>query len=195
MNDEELGLPTPKRYEGEFSSIEEYFTEEYSDAQTLEEAIALRGAKAFFKNVNPEDFLNVAFPGFVKIGIADLWADSTWEEGMSERNVDLEKLAASLKEGDLFEVRPWPENIHDWSYGFHLINGSMLPYTPYHDYDDQFFENALETLRVNEKIICRVRKVSCYGENGIKCDPEFCWRVYVCSVTVYRVDLTKACRM
>ncbi len=187
MNDEELGLPTPKKYEGEQFSVLDYGTKEYADAQTLDKAIAIRGAKAFLRDVTPDDFSDDNLSGVKKIGIAELWADSTWEEGKTERDVALERLATSVKEGDLLEVRPCSEDDSEWGYRFHLIDGSALPYTPYHDYDDQFFQQAFEDLRGDEWLVCRVRETSCFGEDGIDADPDFCWRVYSCKVTVYRV--------
>lgn len=192
MNDEEFGLPRPQKYQGERFSALDYKTEEYAEAQTLEEAIAIRGAKAFFRDITPDDFLDEAPLGAEKIGIADLWADSTWEKGVTERNVGLERSAASLKEGDLLEVRPCSEDISARGYRFHLADGTTLPYEPYHDYDDQLFEDALENLCSGEWLACRVREVSCFGEDGIEVDPKFCWRVYSCKVTVYRGGSAKA---
>lgn len=58
--------------------------------------------------------------------------------------------------------------------------------------DDQLFQGALENLRGGEWLACRVREVSCFGEDGIDDDPEFCWRVYSCKVTVYRGGSAKA---
>ena len=192
MNDEELGLPRPQKYQGERFSAWDYKTEEYAETQTLEEAIALRGAKAFFRDVTPDDFLYEAPSGAEKIGIADLWADSTWEKGKTERNVGLEMSAASLKEGDLLKVFPCSEDISEWGYRFHLADGSTVPYEPYHDYDDQLFEDVLENLRSDEWLACRVRETSCFGEDGIEGEPNFCWRVYSCKVTVYRCGSAKA---
>ena len=67
-------------------------------------------------NGGSNDFLDDAPLGAEKIGIADLWPDSTWEEGEAERDVDLERSAASLKEGDLLEVRPCSKGISEWGY-------------------------------------------------------------------------------
>ena len=106
--------------------------------------------------------------------------------------MDLERSAASLKEGDLLEVRPCSEDISEWGYRFHLADGSTVPYGPYHDYDDQLFQKALENLNGGEWLACRVREVSCFGEDGIEDDPEFCWRVYSCKVTVCRGGSTRA---
>lgn len=192
MNDEELGLPRPEKYEGEQFTVEDYKTEEYAEARTLEEAIAIRGVKAFLRDVTPDDFLDDAPLGVEKIGIADLWSDSTWKEGETERDVDLERSAASLKEGDLLEVRPCSKDISEWGYRYHLADGSTVPYTPYHDYDDQLFQGALENLRSGEWLACRVRELSCFGEDGINDDPGICWRVYSCKVTVYRGGSPKA---
>lgn len=192
MNDEELGLPRPKKYEGERFTVEDYMTEEYAQARTLEEAIAIRGTKAFLNDVTPEDFMDDTPLGVEKIGIADLWSDSTWKEGETERDVDLERSAASLKRGDLLKVLPCSEDVSEWGYRFHLTDGSAVPYTPFHDYDDQLFHRAIENLGSGEWLVCRVREVSCFGEDGINDDPKFCWRVYSCKVTVYRGGSTRA---
>ena len=60
MNDEELGLPRQEKYEGGQFTVEDYKTEEYAGARTLGEAIAIRGVKAFLKDVTPGDFLDDA---------------------------------------------------------------------------------------------------------------------------------------
>ena len=130
MNDEELGLPRPEKYEGEQFTVEDYKTEEYAGARTLGEAIAIRGTKAFLKDVTPDDFLDDAPLGVEKIGIADLWSDSTWREGETERDVALERSASSLEEGDLLQVRSCSEDVSEWGYRFHLADGSMVPYEP-----------------------------------------------------------------
>ena len=66
MNDEELGLSTPKKYEGEQFSVLDYGTKEYADAQTLDKAIAIRGAKAFLRDVTPDDFSDDNLSGVKK---------------------------------------------------------------------------------------------------------------------------------
>lgn len=186
MNDEELGLPEPQKYDGDKFDVTDYLTEEYADAKTLEEAIDIRGTKAFLRDVGPDDFSDDNPLGPKKVGFAELWAESTWTKGVDDRNVSLERSAASLKEGDLLEVRPCSEDISEWGYRFHFDDGTVAPYTPYHDYDDQFFQRAVGELRDGEQLTCRVRELSCFGEDGVAPDPEFCWRVYSCKVTVYR---------
>lgn len=186
MDDEELGLPTPQQYEGERFTVLDYATEEYADARTLEEAIAIRGAKAFLRDLTPGDFSEDGPLGARKIGTAELWAESTWERGETDRDVECERLAVSVKEGDLLDVRPCSGDLSDWGYRFHLADGSALPYSPYHDYDDLFFERAFDGLGAGERLVCRAEGVSCFGGDGVPADPDFCWRVYSCKVTVYR---------
>ncbi len=191
MNDEEFGLPKPKEYDGEKFTVLDYEMEEYAEAKTLEEAIAIRGAKAFLRDVTPEDFLESNPLGAKKLGIAELWFDSTWRGGDAGRNVPLEKLVASVKEDDMLEVRRCSKDINEWGYNFYLNGETALPYTPYHDYDDQFFQRVLKELRDGEWLVCRVRGVECYGGDGVDHDPDFCWRVYSCKVTVYCGDAAK----
>ncbi|MEY8437170.1 hypothetical protein AAK967_05455 [Atopobiaceae bacterium 24-176] len=191
MDDEELGLPTPQQPEGDRLDVPDYTSEEYADARTLEEAIAIRGAKAFLRDLAPDDFSEDGPLGSKKIGTAELWAESTWEKGETVRDVECERLAVSVKEGDLLEVRPCLKYLSDWGYRFHLVDGSALPYSPYHDYDDLFFERSLDGLGGGERLVCRVEGVSCFGEDGVSADPDFCWRVYLCKVTVYRCGATR----
>lgn len=70
---------------------------------------------------------------------------------------------------------------------FYTIDGRLLPYTPYHDYDDVVLSRWLDELHYGEKLLCQVKDVTCYGEDGVQADPDFCWRVYSCSVKVYKV--------
>lgn len=186
MNDEDLGLPKPEDYDGDSFCALDYLTGEYATARTLEEAIDIRGARAFLRNVAPDDFINDDPHDTEKIGIAELWSSSTWREGEVERDVARERSASSLKENDLLELRPCSEAVREWGYRFHLADGSVTPYEPYHDYDDLLFQRNLKNLAGGERLICRVRSVSRFGENGIDVDPAFCWRVYSCKVTVYR---------
>ena len=62
-----------------------------------------------------------------------------------------------------------------------------LPYTPYHDYDDMNIEKWLGELFPQEILACKVDSVACFGQDGVPPDPDFCWRVYDCKVTVYKV--------
>lgn len=186
MNDTDFNLPEPERCEDECFNCLDYFSEEYADAKTLEEAIDIRGAKAFLAHVTPDDFSDNGPQDIEKVGIAELWYSSIWREGEIERDVAREHSASSLKEGDRLEVRPCPEEISEWGYRFHLADGVATPYEPYHDYDDQLLLRTLESLTYEEQPTCHVRSVSCFGENGIDSDPAFCWRVYSCKVTVCR---------
>lgn len=186
---DESGLPIPEKYEGERFTVFDYLSEEYADASTLEEAIALRGGKAFVSEVKPAEFLKED-PDFIqKIGIAELWGESTWFKYETERDVSLESILAAVKEDDFLVVHRSKDDAGKWGFKFYSLEGSLVPYSPYHDYDDQFFENAILNLRAGEHLVCRVKETKCFGEDGIEADPQFCWRVYSCTVTVYRVNV------
>lgn len=73
---DESGLPKPHDYPGPFFTVLDYGTEEYAQAESLDEAIRLRGFKAFVDKVEPSDFSEDA-PGVRKVGIAQLWSQST----------------------------------------------------------------------------------------------------------------------
>ena len=79
-----------------------------------------------------------------KLGIAELWAESTWNDGRSTRNIALERSVAGIQEGDMLENRRCSEEINPWGYSFHRVDdGVTLPYTPYHDFDDRFLSEYL----------------------------------------------------
>lgn len=194
----EHGLPIPTPYEGEAFSVLDYQSGEYAEADNLDEAIAMRGKKAFFKMVTPQDF--EPLPAEVtRLGIAELWAQSTWDAFEAEERNVAEEASANLAPGNVLTLgripvelpdsQNWGE-IEDLGFGFYH-DGEFLPFTPYHDYDQQLFIDAIKTLGHGEWIECAVRSATC---NGGDCDPNdefgFCWRVYSCEVTVYKVRET-----
>ena len=182
---DELGLPLPKKYDGPRWDVREYLTDTYEEARTLEEAIEMRGQDAFAREIEPTDFDDDIHAHEIKLGLAELWADSTWHEGASQRDVELEQTVAAIQPGNLIEIRESPAQ--DGDFEFFLPNGKPLPYAPYHDYDYQFFARAFAKCGPGERLACRVRSVACYGgNNDVPVDPTFCWRVYSCKVTVFK---------
>ena len=183
---DEFGLPRPKKYEGPYFDVRDYLSDTYAEAESLEEAIEMRGADAFAQEVDPADFLEED-PDETRLGIAELWAESTWHGGDSPRDVKRERAVAAIREGDLLEVQRRPTGQSGWGYVFALPDGTVLPYTPFHDYDDQFFRRALNGCLAGDRLVCRVRSVVCHGgDHDVPVDPGFCWRVYSCKVTVSR---------
>lgn len=184
---DEFGLPLPKHYDGPRFDARDYFSDRFAAAKTLGEAIEMRGLDAFAEEVEPSDFTDDTPAYETKIGIAEFWAESTWHDGESARNIELERTVAALQEGDVIEIRRCPQEQNEYGYTFTTQDGSPLPFTPYHDYDDQFFTRALEECRIWDKPFCRVRSVTCFGgDNNVPVDPTFCWRVYSCKVTVIK---------
>ena len=182
---DEFDLPLPKKYDSPRWDAREYLTDTYAEAKTLEEAIEMRGQDAFAREIEPADFDDDIHAHEIRLGLAELWADSTWNEGISQRNTELERIVAAIQPGDLIEVRQSPAQEGDFE--FFLPNGNPLPYTPYHDYDYQFFARAFSECKPEERPACRVRSVECYGgNNDAPEDPAFCWRVYSCKVTVFK---------
>lgn len=184
---DELGLPVPKPYDGPNFTVYDYRSYEYATARTLNEKIEIRGLKALLADAEPDDFTNGGVPGAINLGIAELWADSTWTEGLSRRDIEREQVAAGVMEGDLLEVKPCSAEVSECGYAFYRPNGSLLPYTPFHDYDDLLFEKALAKSKNGEQLVCLVRETICYGGTVGDADPDFNWRVYSAKVTVMRV--------
>ena len=73
-------------------------SDEYADARNLNEAIDMRGQKAFAQSLTPDDFSDASPDNMTKMGIAELWAESTWNDGRSTRNIALERSVAGIQE-------------------------------------------------------------------------------------------------
>ena len=84
---DESGLPEPQKYDRPYFDVFDYLSDEYADARNLNEAIDMRGQKAFAQPDN-----------MTKLGIAELWAESTWNDGRSTRNIALERSVAGIQE-------------------------------------------------------------------------------------------------
>lgn len=191
-------LPSPIPFSGEHFTVLDYLSDEYAAAETLEDAIKMRGQKAFFQTVAPEDFAPDT-KKITKLGISELWFQSTWNiSEENSRNIEEEQLIAGLNENDVFVLGRTPQEedknqnwieINDLGFGFYK-DGQLLPFTPGHDYELLMFEDIIKTLQPGEWIECLVRDSSCYGGDAgdVPVDPDFCWRIYVCEVTVYKVQ-------
>ncbi|MGN0302201.1 MAG: hypothetical protein ACI4BI_04925 [Anaerotardibacter sp.] len=186
--DEANKLPEPKQYNGPHFSVLDYLNPKYEGAKTLEEAIAMRGEYAFFEKVTANDFAFSEIEGFSLLGFADLWAQSTWYESVpSSRDIKTELDAYELKEGEFIEVKRCTPDISEREIAFYTMDNKLLPYSPYHDYDDLSLTKWINELNPSEKMLCRVKEVTCYGGDGVEKDPFFCWRVYACSTEVFKV--------
>lgn len=197
---DECGLPIPSKPNPEPFTVRDYYhSDEYSEAVTIDEAIAIRGRKAFFRDLSPDDFGDAPNDGVTKVGIAELWSQSTWRVDIEDsRDVAMEHLAAQVEEGDVLFVGGLPDDLpqgENWNeveeHGFGFWQGgTLLPFTPFHDYDQDVFFEAIDHLGPNEFLECVVRGTSCVGKDGEPVDQDFRWRVYSCKVTIYRVRAT-----
>lgn len=181
-------LPDPKPYDGPCFNALDYKGPRYAEAKTLQEAIEMRGADAFFEQVCADDFMQNNQEIGVMLGFADFWAQSTWSKAMPDtRDVEQEQVANSLNEGDLLEIKRCSSDVSDWEMAVYTMDGRLLPYDPFHDYDYAALNRWLDELDLGERLLCQVKKVTCYGEDGVRPDPDFCWRIYSCSTRVFRV--------
>lgn len=53
---DQSGLPEPQEYDRPYFDVFDYLSNEYADARNLNEAIDMRGQKAFAQSVTPDDF-------------------------------------------------------------------------------------------------------------------------------------------
>ena len=53
---DESGLPKPQEYDRPYFDVFDYLSDEYADARNLNEAIEIRGQKAFAQSMTPDDF-------------------------------------------------------------------------------------------------------------------------------------------
>ncbi len=147
-----------------------------------------RDARGHTGEAGPADPLELESRDSTRLGTAELWADTTWTLGLSERNLELERDAKSVQQGDRLLVKPLAEQEEGWGYAFETASGHRLPYEPYSDTDDGFFSIALESLDENEMLECVVVGTSAVGDDGVPGDPDFCWRIYTCKVVVFKAN-------
>ena len=95
---DQFGLPEPREYDRPYFDVFDYLSDEYADARNLNEAIEIRGQKAFAQSLTPDDFSDASPDNMTKMGIAELWAESTWNDGRSTRNIALERSVAGIQE-------------------------------------------------------------------------------------------------
>lgn len=193
---DESGLPKPHDYSGPFFTVLDYGTEEYAQAESLDEAIRLRGFKAFVDKVEPSDFSEDAL-GVRKVGIAQLWSQSTWDSFVEDRDVEHEREALSVEAGDLLTIMPLgagrvqggcQDSLEVRDQGFAFFKGeTMLPYALYHDYDQDLVIDALLTLDEGQLLAFLVLDNDCTGGDGVPGDDHFCWRVYTPTVEVLKL--------
>lgn len=185
---DEYGLPVPSPYQGEddFNALE-YYTDEYSAARALDEAIEMRGYKSFAKRVEPEDLAENGARIGAKIGPAELWADFTYPSNDRKAGADREKIADGVREGDELAVFRCSTDVSPWGYVFVDSNGVRLPFEPYHDFDDLFLQRALDSMTLGQELVCVVLETSYHDGSGVPGDPDFTWRVYSCRVMVFKV--------
>lgn len=182
-----LGLPDPVSYDEEQFDALDYQGPKYAEAHTLGEAIGMRGYDAFVERLDISDF-DTGDPHIRFLGYAELWADFTWrKDAPSSRSVELERTATGVHERDVLAILRDESDECDEEIAFYDMKGIKLPYTPYHDYDDMNIEKWLSELFPHEILVCKVDSVTCFGQDGVRPDPDFCWRVYACKVTVYKV--------
>ncbi len=194
---DEYGLPYPDITGKESFKAFDHYANIVPGFKSRAISVALRGAKAFSENVTPEDFADDDRPNSKSVGIAELWFLSNWtKKDWASRDVGAEKAVTGVSKGDVLFVETAPKDLplnNSWEevidLGIGFSNGfDFLPYTPYHDYDEKLIVSSLNSLRRGEHLECVVREALIRGCDGVPVDPNFCWRLYSCKVTVYKVQ-------
>lgn len=183
--EDEHGLPQPQEYKDPLFTALEYYSDEYSEAATLDEAIEMRGFKAMLEDIAPGDFDNPS-PEMEKLGAIELWADYLWKASDS-RNIDGERFADGINEGDWLKVEVDETEEYGLDFLFSTLNGKHRPFSAYHDYDDRFLAKEFDKLGEGHKLILRVREKICFGGTCAPHDPDTNWRVYTCKADVFRI--------
>lgn len=183
--EDEHGLLQPQEYDKPLVTALDYYSEEYSEAATLDEAIEMRGFKAMLEDVSPGDFDNPS-ADIEKRGVIELWADYLWEAS-GNRDIDGERLADSVNEGDWLKVDIDDTEEYGPDFLFSTLDDRRLPFSAYHDYDDRFLCTEFEKLEGGQRLILRIRGKICFGGTCAPHDPDTNWRVYTCKADVFRI--------
>ena len=183
--EDEHGLPQPQEYKEPLFTALDYYSDEYSEAATLNEAIEMRGFKAMLEDVAPGDFDNPS-ADMEKRGVVELWADFLWEAS-GNRDIDEERLAESVNEGDWLKVDIDDTEEYGPDFLFSALDDRRLPFSAYHDYDDRFLCKEFEKLEGRQRLILRIQEKICFGGTCAPHDPDTNWRVYTCKADVFRI--------
>lgn len=169
-----LDPPTPGKPEWIGTDIRDYFTDPvYASAQTINQRIETRGQIHELRHATPEDFERDD-PAYV--GRIEIWASSLIGGGP----IETAHLLAmnSVDVGDKLFAH-FESNPNGTKYvQFRDADGTLLPFSPYYDFNSLTLERAFLRLRRGQRIVCEVTEIKAMTGTCAPASPDTTWTVY-----------------
>lgn len=166
--------PTPGKPEWIGTDIRDYFTDPvYASAQTINQRIETRGQIHELRHATPEDFERDD-PAYM--GRIEIWASSLIGGGPIETAYLLAMNSVGV--GDKLFAH-FESNPNGTKYvQFRDADGTLLPFSPYYDFNSLTLERAFLLLRQDQRIVCEVTEIKAMTGTCAPASPDTTWTVY-----------------
>ena len=169
-----LDPPTPGKPEWMGTDIRDYFTDPvYASAKTIDQKVVIRGQIHELRHATPEDFERDD-PAYV--GRIEIWASSLIGGGPIETAHLLAMNSVGV--GDKLFAH-FESNPNGTKYvQFRDADGTLLPFSPYYDFNSLTLERAFLRLRRSQRIVCEVTEIKAMTGTCAPASPDTTWTVY-----------------
>lgn len=169
-----LNPPTPGKPEWMGVDVRDYSTDPvYASAQTINQRIETRGQIHELRHATPEDFERDD-PAYV--GRIEIWASSLIGGGPIETAHLLAMNSVGV--GDKLFAH-FESNPNGTKYvQFRDADGTLLPFSPYYDFNSLTLEHAFLLLRQDQRIVCEVTEIKAMTGTCAPASPDTTWTVY-----------------
>ena len=158
------------------TDVRDYFTDPvYQGAHSLNEAIEIRGHLHEIRTAIPGDFDATLENEQRHLGRIELWSSSLI--GGIEFQYGFALAADSVHVGDKLRVAYEIDSLKRVDISFIDQDGTILPFSPYYDFDAQKLERACLRAFPNGKITCLVKEIRRSSGTCAPHDPECTWTV------------------
>lgn len=169
-----LDPPTPGKPEWIGTDARDYFTDPvYANAKTIDQKVETRGQIHELRHATPEDFERDD-PAYV--GRIEIWASSLIGGGPIETAHLLAMNSVGV--GDKLFAH-FESNPNGTKYvQFRDADGTLLPFSPYYDFNSLTLERAFLRLRRGQRIVCEVTEIKAMTGTCAPASPDTTWTVY-----------------
>ena len=144
-------------------------------ARSLDEAIEIRGQLHEIRTATPGDFDGNLENRQRHLGRVELWSSSLI--GGVEFQYGFALAADSVHVGDKLSVAYELDSLKRMGFSFIDKDGTVLPFSPYYDFDAQKLERACLQVFPNGQIACLVKKIRRSSGTCAPHDPDCTWTV------------------
>lgn len=166
--------PAPGKPKWIGTDIRDYFIDPvYASAQTINQRIETRGQIHELRRATPEDFERDD-PAYV--GRIEIWASSLIGGGPIETAYLLAMNSVGV--GDKLFAH-FESNPNGTKYvQFRDADETLLPFSPYYDFNSLTLERAFLSLRRGRRIVCEVTEIKAMTGACAPASPDTTWTVY-----------------